>query len=286
MVVGLSGCQSHRLAQDLERAQNAPSLEAFLEIDRGLGLSDAPPSLAERLDAFGEPCPEADPACIARSVARTIQAVGESQAAVPEANSLTGTLTRKRGSCAALTVTAMLADQTGTLRAAVFRDHVMVVIPGQQNRFLEILEGGREAELSEINRHALLDSGGPHVVNLDGFRPYYLDNLAVRFSEAGDAERAEIAFGRALELAPNLPRIRYNYGSFLLGRGNPGSAAEEISAAIGAGWEQAPAYINLAVAFSKLGKRKQAETALVRALELDPRNKLAKANLEALQAKP
>ena len=180
----------------------------------------------------------------------------------------------------------MLADQSRTLRAAVFRNHVMIVIPGQPNRFLEMLEGGRLAEMAEVDRHASFHSGGAHIVDLEGFRPYYLDNLAVRFAEAGDAERAQIAFAGALEVAPGLPRIRYNYGSFLLGRGKPHRAAEEISAAIATGWEQAPAYINLAVAFSELGKRQQAESALLRALELDPGNTLARANLEILRANP
>jgi len=55
------------------------------------------------------------------------------------------------------------------------------------------------------------------VVRPKDFLAYYVDNLAVRFADAGDAKRAEMMFDKAVDLGPRVARIRFNYGTFLLG---------------------------------------------------------------------
>lgn len=94
---------------------------------------------------------------------------------------------------------------------------------------------------------------------------------------------AETAFQQALEYGPRAARLHYNYGTFLLQEERPEEALEHLSRAIRLGWSDADAYVNRGVAFWKLKRNKKAAASFRKALDRDPLNRRAKANLKAIE---
>ena len=62
-----------------------------------------------------------------------------------------------------------------------------------------------------------MPTGEPVRAAGSAFLPYYLENLAARLANTGSAVEAERLLQRAIELAPESARFRYNYGTFLRG---------------------------------------------------------------------
>jgi tetratricopeptide (TPR) repeat protein len=206
------------------------------------------------------------------------------RASDPDQNIVTTALVDRRGSCAVLIAVALALteDLDEPFQAVVLREHVLLGLEDSPDTLYEVLEKGKELSESKLARYEPFPPGGPIRVSGADYIPYYLDNLAARFAEAGDAEKAAQTFQKALELGPRAARIYYNYGTFLL-QNRPQEALEHLTRAIRLGWKDADAFVNRGVALWKLGRTKAAERDYRKALTLDPENRRAKANLRQLR---
>jgi Tfp pilus assembly protein PilF len=119
-------------------------------------------------------------------------------------------------------------------------------------------------------------------VRAKAFPAYYLDNLAVRLGDAGDGDRAQAMFEKAIKAAPRVSRIRFNYGTFLLGRDRVKPAERELRRAVRLDSRNSPAWANLGVALARLGEIADARDCFEHALRYDPANSIAAQNLRTL----
>ena len=206
----------------------------------------------------------------------------------PLESSVTWTLINGSGSCAALvaTVLAFSEDVGSAFNALILRDHVLLVSARSPHRRFELLEKGRLLSEPEFLNHQPFPPGGPEEVGPEAFVAYYLDNLAARFAEAGEPEKAERVFKRALDIAPKSGRVHYNLGTFLLQSERYVEAEGELSRAIRLGWKDATAYVNRGAARWRLGRARAARRDFRKALELDPNNREAAVNLRHLSVHP
>lgn len=204
---------------------------------------------------------------------------------VPAESTVTLVLVEGRGSCAArvAAVLGLTEDLGEPFNAVVLRDHVLLVSRSSPEVRYETLEGGRRLASGELSRYAPFPPGGPIHVSGAGFVPYYLDNLAARYAEAGDDVTAARFFGEALGSGPAPARVHYNYGTFLLRIDRSEEAYVHLDRAIDLGWDDTDAYANRGAANWKLGRLEDARRDLQRALELNPRHKEARANLQSLE---
>lgn len=108
---------------------------------------------------------------------------------------------------------ALTEDLGDPFEAMVLREHVMLGLNASPEVLYEVLERGRELSDSDLSRHEPYPPGGPTRESGAVYLPYYLDNLAARFAEAGDAEAAEGIFLKALELGPQAVRVYFSYGN-------------------------------------------------------------------------
>ncbi len=208
------------------------------------------------------------------------------RASAPEDNSLAAALVDDHGTCAALIAAALaLTDHLDApFEAVVLREHVLLGLAGSPGALFEVLERGRPVQKAEeLARYGPLPPGGPVRAGGRGYIPYYLDNLAARFAEAGNAATAEATFRKALSLAPRAPRLHYNFGTFLLDQDRAETALEHLRRATRLGWKDADAYVNRGAALWKLGRLKQATRSFAKALELDRGNARARENLRRLR---
>lgn len=119
-------------------------------------------------------------------------------------------------------------------------------------------------------------------VRPSAFPAFYLDNLAVRFADAGDVGRAEMMFTKAVAAGPRVARIRFNYGTFLLGRNRLEAAKDQLRRAARLDSSDASAWANLGVALARLNETAEARRCFERALRSDPANIVAAENLRSL----
>ena len=201
----------------------------------------------------------------------------------PAESTAASALAGQPSSCAALVAAVLaLSEPFGKpFDAVVLRDHVVLGSTESPSTYYEVLEGGRRLSDTDLSKH-----GGVATsirVAGDEYVSYYLDNLAARLVEDGEAEKADAFFRRALQRSSRAGRIRYNYGTFLLQQGSYEQAAEQLNQAIRSGWKDALAYTNRGTARWKLGKLKAARRDYRKALALDPRNQLAAVNLRRLE---
>lgn len=106
------------------------------------------------------------------------------------------------------------------------------------------------------------------------------------FLEAGDGERAEVAFEHALEFAPDLPEGWNGLGVVARSRGDAGTARERFAHAVRLAPGFAEGYANLGEALLALDRHGEAVEELRAALRIDPdlaaaRQNLARALLQA-----
>lgn len=202
----------------------------------------------------------------------------------PATNTLSMAIAEGRGSCAALVAVALaLTEPLGDpFEAVIFRDHVLLASRAETGVYFEVLDGGRVVEEGELRRYEPHPPGGPLRVSGRDYLPYYLDNLAARLVESGDAAAADRTFRAAIVLNPKAPRIRYNYGTFLLDTGDASAALEQLDRAIHLGWKDADAFVNRGVAKWKLSRLRDARRDFRRALKLDPGNHRASTNLRRI----
>jgi len=202
----------------------------------------------------------------------------------PESSTLTAALVAHRGNCAGLSALVLaIAEQVGVpMEAVVFPRHVVVRAPGESDRVFELLSRG--ASLSMPLLRSRLGAEGAHDtrVRSTAFPAFYLDNFAVRFADAGDDDRAEAMFEKAVDAAPRAARVRFDYGTFLLGRHRPERARGQLRRAVRLDSRSSPAWANLGVALARLGSIAAARRCFERALRHDLGNRIAAENLKTL----
>lgn len=204
----------------------------------------------------------------------------------PSSSTVTSALISHRGNCAALTALALaVAERVGVqMEAVVFPRHVVVRAPGDDDHVFELLDRGAMLSLTQLRKRLGAD-GKTHVaVQSRAFLAYYLDNLAVRFAEAGDGGRAVAMFESAIEDGPRVARIRFNYGTYLLGQAQLEPAEKQLRRAVRLDSKNAAAWANLGVAVAKQGDTTEARRCFERALRYDRSNRIAAENLKALDA--
>lgn len=203
----------------------------------------------------------------------------------PATSTVTLALADGSGTCAALAASVLaLTESAAIFEALVFREHVVLVSRARPESAFELLQAGRPLDTADLERFSRRTPGGPVRVEGADFVPYYLDNLAARLAEAGRTDEAERAFRRALELAPEAPRILYNYGSFLVRERRFAEGVGPLDEAIRRGWHDADAYVNYGVALWQLGRIDEARAAFARALALEPDHREAALNLDRIAA--
>jgi tetratricopeptide (TPR) repeat protein len=268
-------------------------LDSFLAVDAGFldaGQVAAARSAFKELIGEASPC-GADPNPShdrARCVVDALFASGELETVAeiesPESSTVTSALVSRRGNCAGLTALVLaVAERVDVpMEAVVFPSHVVVRAPGTDDHVFELLQRG--ARLSMTQLRAQLGAEGAHDtrVRSEAFPAFYLDNFGVRFSEAGNGDRAEALFASAIEAAPRVSRIRFDYGTFLLGTKRFALAKEQLRRAVRLDSRNAPAWVNLGVSLARLGDTAKALRCFGRALRFDPGNRIAVENLRIL----
>jgi type IV pilus assembly protein PilF len=118
------------------------------------------------------------------------------------------------------------------------------------------------------------------------FAPAY-GMLGLVYSELRDDARADRNFQRAIELNPQDPEVRNNYGWFLCQRGREPQALGQFELAVNNPLYRTPdmALVNAGRCAARLGDRKGAEAYLQRALSVAPSNSAAHTLLASLAYK-
>lgn len=100
-----------------------------------------------------------------------------------------------------------------------------------------------------------------------------------RHLDAGDLERAEIAFAHALEFDPDLPEALNGVGVVARSRAHPEEALRAFERAVRIDPDFAEGHANLGEALLALGRQREAEGELRAALAIDPDLVAARQNL-------
>ena len=268
-----------------------PLLDRFLAVDAEIvgGSADAVRSASAVFLEQAAACAGSGPdreACILATALGAGGIAGLQVAPSPAENTVTHALVERRGSCAAIVAVLLaLSDELQVpFTAIVLREHVLLGSVADPGLAYEVLDRGRSVRLSEIHKYGPLPPGGLVHVSAPDFLPYYLDNLAARFADAGDAAAAERWFREATRIAPKVARLRYNLGTFLVQHTRYREGDRELTRDIRRGWIDADAYVNRGVARWKLGKLADARRDFEQALRLEPGNREAAANLRQLDA--
>jgi tetratricopeptide (TPR) repeat protein len=119
-------------------------------------------------------------------------------------------------------------------------------------------------------------------VNLGKLRYYQLHILGECYMKTGQEELAREMLSRSLNLHRDHYTSLQTLGVLALQRGEFRQAADYFERAIKGGGELSSNYANLGLALRKLGRRGEAEKALLRSLELDPQKVEALVNLGQL----
>jgi Flp pilus assembly protein TadD len=101
--------------------------------------------------------------------------------------------------------------------------------------------------------------------------------------EEVDKTAARIAYGRAIEIDPNLPEARNDFGVFLLKNGEPDRAISELIEAVRVAPQRAVFHENLGRAYRQQQKWREAERELSEATRLAPNDTAAWATLGYLR---
>ena len=98
--------------------------------------------------------------------------------------------------------------------------------------------------------------------------------LGLVYSELRDDAKAERNFQRAIEISPQDPEVRNNYGWFLCQRGREPQSLGQFELAVNNPFYRTPdmALVNAARCAARIGDRKGAEGYLQRALNVSPGN--------------
>ncbi len=291
-LVAVFGCSLALLAHAREPARPA-LFDAFLAVDaRFLDSTqvEAARVAFEALVREASPCGAlATPAPgRARCVVDVLFASGQLETLAepgdPESSTVTSALVSHRGNCAGLTALVLaLAERVNVpMEAVVFPRHVVVRASGDDDHVFELLSRGARLPMARLRTQLGAEGAHDTRVRSKAFPAFYLDNFAVRFGDAGDNDRAEAMFKRAIAAAPRVSRIRFDYGTFLLGRDGLEPARRQLRRAVRLDSRNSPAWANLGVALARLGETADARRCFERALRYDPGNSTAAENLKIL----
>jgi tetratricopeptide (TPR) repeat protein len=284
---------SAALAAPAPKPQHASLLDAFLAVDARVVDPSQVAAARTAFEALIRDASSCGTGAIprqdrARCVVDALFASGELQSiaepGIPESSTVTAALVAHRGNCAGLTGLALaVAERVDVpMDAVVFRGHVVVRAPEDGDHVFELLRRGARIPMTQLRTQ--LGSEGAHDTRVRSkvFPAFYLDNFAVRFADAGDDARAEALFEDAIEAAPRAARIRFDYGTFLLGRDRVTLAKDQLRRAVSLDSRSSPAWANLGVALARLGASAEARRCFERALRYDPQNNIAAQNLFTL----
>ncbi|MCB0418801.1 MAG: tetratricopeptide repeat protein, partial [Bdellovibrionales bacterium] len=95
------------------------------------------------------------------------------------------------------------------------------------------------------------------------------NNLGSAYETAGDLENARTFYERSIHIHPHVPGFN-SLGIVSMEMGRPREAVDWLEKALAAGFEDARLYNNLGTAWIQLGDKARAESAFMRALELQP----------------
>ena len=269
-----------------------PLLTVLLDLDRPLYDRDtlerartAALRLTGRVDSCNEASGKRGVECALEAVLHGITATPLSDPQV-ETSTVTAALIHGRGTCAALVAVALAltAHPEPLFEAVVLREHVLLGTVDGMDRYFETIEAGRRLSGSDLYRYKPWPPGGPVRVKASDYPAYYADNIAVRLANAGQSDLARQFFEESISIAPSAARVRFNFGTFLLGTERYTEAEAELARAIRLGWKDAPAFVNRGAARWQLGRLKAAERDFRKALKLAPENREAAVNLRRLES--
>ena len=269
-----------------------PVIDTFLAVDSRVlevpQTDDARSSFATLVQKASS-CQALELVITSRCVVDTLfasEVMAVAEQGTPESSTVTSALISHRGNCAALTALALsVAERVGVpMEAVVFPKHVVVRAPGDDAHVFELLDRGAVLSMTQLRKRLGADGRGFVVVKPRDFLSYYLDNLGVRFAEAADDTRATAMFESANEAGPRIARIRFNFGTYLLGKGQLELAEKQLRRAVRLESSNASAWANLGVAIAKQGDTAEARRCFERALRHDRGNRIAAENLKALNS--
>jgi Tfp pilus assembly protein PilF len=99
---------------------------------------------------------------------------------------------------------------------------------------------------------------------------YGYESLAIHYRQSGNRDRAEWAYGRAVQHAGSNPRMLYNYGTILVQNGRPAEAADYFARALRLSPEVFFYWNDYGSVMLRLGDHAAAQQALERAVSLNP----------------
>ena len=110
-----------------------------------------------------------------------------------------------------------------------------------------------------------------------------LYNLALLYSETGELEKAESYYTRAYSIQTQMVPVAYNYGNFLLRSGRLESAEKAYQKMVRFAPVLADSHNNLGLIYIQQEHYNEALMHFMKALDITPRHKVAKRNVELVQ---
>ncbi len=107
-------------------------------------------------------------------------------------------------------------------------------------------------------------------IQIRGDQADYHNNRGQALAALDRRDEARTAFGDALHLAPNHPEANFNLGVLLFEAGNAAAALPHFQAAVRSRPRTAAVWYNLGMANAALGRYAEAESCVLRALDLEP----------------
>lgn len=176
--------------------------------------------------------------------------------------------------CASLVLAVLFAMLAGCAATQQAKPQTAEEINAQARaRILTELAAGYYAR----GQHAIALEDLNEALKVDpAYAPAY-GMLGLVYSELRDDAKAEQNFKRAIEINPQDPEVRNNFGWFLCQRGREPQALGQFELAVNNPFYRTPdmALINAGRCAGKLGDRKGAEAYLQRALNVAPNNQAA-----------
>src|SRR5262249_49866367 len=114
------------------------------------------------------------------------------------------------------------------------------------------------------------------IVKEDPGNPFAVGTLASMAYRFGSLTLAASAFAKAIELDPDRPGVRQNYGKLLRELGRTDESEQQMRLALAqAGDDDGPAQINLADTLVAAGKTVEAQQLIDKVLQADPQDPAA-----------
>lgn len=136
---------------------------------------------------------------------------------------------------------------------------------GKEDEAAEVLEKANEARENDARLRTATREATQHG---DSARAHVA--LAEEFVRTGRLEEALERYRRAVALTPNDLTIHQNIASILLAQGDPAATVEQCQWILERDSSRVAVWVIASVAYARLGRRDQSQTAWTRAVQLDP----------------